>query len=197
MLFLPLMPYTVKKTLERIVETQNHYVVKLKANQPKLLAAARQTVENSRAIDSHYQEEKSRGRLEIRETFLYQRQENMVAGWESIKRIVYVRRTFLSKRKLRQTESYYISDLEENKAQYLGEGIRSHWGIENKLHYVKDVVMREDAECTKHKDAASNLALFRDFAFNILKSENRSIKYACEMFENYSVKDLIGKLLRT
>lgn len=161
------------------------------------MTAAKQTVSQSEPIDYHCEEKISGGRLEIRETFLYQRQDNMAQGWESIQRIAYVRRIFLSKTKEHQTESYYVSDLQTNHAKFMAEGIRSHWGIENKLHYTKDVIMREDAECTKNKDAAANLALFRDFAFNILKNENRSIKYACEIFANYNVKELLIILFRT
>jgi predicted transposase YbfD/YdcC len=148
-------------------------------------------------IDFYKEEEVSRGRLEIRETYLYKRQDNIAQGWESINRIAYVRRIFLSKNKEHKTDSFYISDLETNSAKYLAEGIRSHWGIENKLHYTKDVSMREDDECTKDKQAAANLALFRDFAFNILKTENKSIKYASEIFANYNVKELYNILIRT
>jgi len=63
--------------------------------------------------------------------------------------------------------------------------VRSHWYIENKLHYTKDVIMREDKECTANKDAAAKLALLRNFAFNILKNSNKSIKHATEIFANY------------
>lgn len=176
---------------------QNHYVVKVKGNQPKLLAALEQTVVESEPIDYYRQEKITRGRLEIRETYLYARQDNMAEGWQSISRIAYVRRIFLSKDKEHQTDSFYISDLQTSNAEYIALGIRSHWGIENKLHYTKDVTMREDAECTKHKNAAANLALFRDFAFNILKTKNNSIKYACEILANYNVKDLFCLLVRT
>ena len=57
--------------------------------------------------------------------------------------------------------------------------------------------MKEDARSTQNKNAASNLALFRDFAFNLLKSKNRSIKYATELFANYHIKEIIFFLLRT
>jgi predicted transposase YbfD/YdcC len=75
--------------------------------------------------------------------------------------------------------------------------VRSHWHIENRLHYTKDVIMREDKECTKNKPAAANLALFRNFAFNILKTKDKSIKQATEIFANYNVNELLKILLRT
>jgi predicted transposase YbfD/YdcC len=87
--------------------------------------------------------------------------------------------------------------LQTTDAGYISKGIRSHWYIENKLHYTKDVIMQEDAKCTKNAKAAANLALFRDFTFNILKSKNQSIKQATEIFANYNVKELINILFRT
>jgi predicted transposase YbfD/YdcC len=151
----------------------------------------------SEPISYHKEEAITRGRLEIRETFLYPRQNNLAAGWESINRIIYVRRLFLSKNKEHKTDSFYISDLQISDAKFIAECIRSHWHIENKLHYTKDVVMREDAQCTKNKNAAANLALLRDFAFNILKNKNKSIKQATEMFANYNPKEILKLLNRT
>ena len=57
--------------------------------------------------------------------------------------------------------------------------------------------MREDALCTKNKKAAANLAMFRNFAYNILKEKNKSIKQATEIFASYNVKKLLYILLRT
>ena len=91
----------------------------------------------------------------------------------------------------------YVSDLSTKDAGYFARAIRSHWYIENKLHHVKDVVMQEDNRSTKKKNAAANLALLRDFAFNILKTRNKSIKYATEFFANHNVKELLNILDRT
>jgi predicted transposase YbfD/YdcC len=135
--------------------------------------------------------------LEIRETGLYSRQDNLDEGWESISLIAYVHRYFLSKRIEHKTESLYVSDLKTTDAGFIAEGIRSHWHIENKLHYTKDVIMREDKECTSNKSAAANLALLRNFAFNILKSKNKPIKQATEIFTICNLNEIISILRRT
>jgi predicted transposase YbfD/YdcC len=155
------------------------------------------TVIQSEPIGYFREEAVSRGRLEIRETYLYARENNLAQGWESIQTIAFVCRYFLSKKKEHQTESLYVTDLQTNNAGYVARGVRSHWHIENKLHYTKDVIMQEDSKCTKNKQAAANLALFRDFAFNILNTKNSSIKQATEIFANYNVKELLKILLRT
>jgi predicted transposase YbfD/YdcC len=163
--------------------------------------AIEDTIIDCDPIGYYKEEDIIRGRLEIRETYLYTRQNNMDTGWESINLVVYVRRCFLSKKKEHKTDSFYVSDLQTTDAAFIAGGIRSHWYIENKLHYTKDVIMREDAECTSNKNAAVNLALLRDFAFNILKSEsktkNKSIKQATEFFANCNVMELLSILYRT
>jgi len=162
-----------------------------------LLAAVKQIVKSQQPIKQHICKEKSRGRKETRISSIFLVQDNIPTGWPSINRIVFVQREFISKDKYHKTDSYYITDLLSNDAAYLAQGIRSHWFIENKLHYVKDVFMKENIASTKNKVAAPNLAILRDFTFNILKKENRSIKYASEIFANYNVKDLFNVLTRT
>lgn len=49
----------------------------------------------------------------------------------------------------------------------LAESIRGHWEVENKAHWVLDVVYKED-ECTISKDdGAENMAILRRFALNL------------------------------
>jgi predicted transposase YbfD/YdcC len=68
---------------------------------------------------------------------------------------------------------YYISSL-PNDAQKLGESVRSHWGIENSLHWVLDVGFCED-DCRIRKDnAPQNFALIRQISLNLLNPEKTS-----------------------
>lgn len=66
---------------------------------------------------------------------------------------------------------YYISSL-PNNAQILAESVRSHWGVENSLHWVLDVAFDED-DCRIRKDNAppQNFALLRHIAVNLLSRE--------------------------
>ncbi|MTJ19020.1 ISAs1 family transposase, partial [Dolichospermum sp. UHCC 0299] len=65
---------------------------------------------------------------------------------------------------------YYISSL-TNNAKLLGESVRTHWGIENSLHWVLDVAFRED-DCRIRKDnAPQNFAVIRHIAVNLLGKE--------------------------
>jgi hypothetical protein len=69
----------------------------VKGNQPNLKKALEETIITTDPISYHREEELIRGRCEIRETRLYEQQNNLAQGWENIKRIVLVHRNFLSK----------------------------------------------------------------------------------------------------
>ena len=78
---------------------------------------------------------------------------------------------------LRQCESkisrevrYYISSLPPD-AQKLAESIRSHWGIENPLHWVLDVAFPEDECRIRTGNAPENFALLRHLALSALNQE--------------------------
>lgn len=68
---------------------------------------------------------------------------------------------------------YYLSSLPGNAAEF-AEAVRLHWGIENGLHWVLDVVFREDDARVRVGHAAENLALVRRLALQLLKQERRA-----------------------
>lgn len=191
------MLYIVKKTLQTIIDSHNHFLVKVKANQPTLLKAVKSTVKTFVAVDELLIKETNRGRKETRLIKVFNQKYLLPYQWNMVNSIVVVIREFVKKDKIHQTISFYISDLETTNAKLLLQGIRGHWYIENKLHYTKDVIQKEDKTATKNKIAAANLSIFRNFCFNILKAKNKSIKYASEYFANNNVKELVHNLIRT
>jgi predicted transposase YbfD/YdcC len=64
--------------------------------------------------------------------------------------------------------AYYISSLSLNAAQF-AQGIRGHWGIENRLHWIKDVVFEEDTSKIRLGNAPANLSMIRNLAIAILR----------------------------
>lgn len=65
---------------------------------------------------------------------------------------------------------YYLSSLALDVAT-LARAVRGHWGVENKLHWVLDVPMREDQSRARAGHAAENLATLRRLALNLLRGE--------------------------
>lgn len=70
--------------------------------------------------------------------------------------------------------SYYISSLEA-EAKQLGRSIRSHWSIENSLHWVLDIAFSEDNSRIRKDYGPENMATLRHIALNLLKA-NKSVK---------------------
>ena len=66
--------------------------------------------------------------------------------------------------------SYFISSLRPN-ARRIGTAIRGHWSIENGLHWVLDVVFREDARRLYDRTAAENVALLNRLAVSVLRGD--------------------------
>ena len=66
---------------------------------------------------------------------------------------------------------YYISNLKDS-ASIFQSSIRSHWAIENKLHWTLDVAFAEDASRKRKGNAAQNYSILLKIALNLLKNEN-------------------------
>ncbi len=64
---------------------------------------------------------------------------------------------------------------------FFAKHIRSHWGIENRLHWVKDTQMNEDKSKTKSGNAPENLSIMRNICINLFRLNGKdSIKLAME-----------------
>ena len=88
--------------------------------------------------------------------------------WKGLKTIVMVRR----KRSLWNDEtdnvSYYISSLEADAAM-IADSIRSHWTVENSLHWVLDVTFKEDQSRIRMGHGPENMALLRRLCVSLIK----------------------------
>lgn len=90
---------------------------------------------------------------------------------------------------------YYISSLAGN-AKLLGQSVRSHWGIENSLHWVLDVAFSED-DCRIRKDnAPQNFAVLRHIAVNLLgREKSKKLGTKNKQFLAAMDNDYLSKIL--
>jgi predicted transposase YbfD/YdcC len=111
-------------------------------------------------------------------------------GWNGIKRIVKVRRW--GKREGRQFDeiAYYVLSKPIDCAEMVAKAIQSHWSIENRLHWSKDVNIREDYTTIRKHGQASILVQLNNIAFNTLTLNGyKTIKNTFAKFAN-KVKEL-------
>jgi predicted transposase YbfD/YdcC len=98
--------------------------------------------------------------------------------WKDLKSVVFIESERFIGESLSVETRYYLSSL-PNDARLLNQAVRSHWGVENSLHWVLDVTFDEDRSRIKKENAPENFGLLRRLALCLLKKESsskRSIK---------------------
>jgi predicted transposase YbfD/YdcC len=156
-----------KKTIALIRTQQQHYLVKVKGNERKLFEDIEQVCRSEKQLDTYTSMEYNKGREEHRKMELYPASQQAKKKWCGIKS--FIRCTRWGKRNGREYEtvSYYISDLRISAREF-NKGIRSHWTIENCLHWVKDVVFKEDKCRIRQASGAAVFSVIRGFAITCL-----------------------------
>ena len=93
--------------------------------------------------------------------------------WKNLKQVVKiesVREFKNSHKEIEKATRYFITSLNESPEKILSY-VRSHWGIENKLHWILDVQFDEDQSRKRNENAAQNYSIVLKIALNLLKNE--------------------------
>jgi predicted transposase YbfD/YdcC len=167
---------------QTIVQAQADYVLALKGNQERLADDVAALFADAGAVDfrgiehdAHRTREKDHGRVELRETWVisdpaHLRYVDPEQRWAGLRSLVMVRATTHSSGGVSTQTRYYLSSL-GGSARQIQAAVRSHWGIENGLHWILDMAFREDECRVRAGHAAHNFALLRHTALNLLRHE--------------------------
>lgn len=160
-----------------IIDKQADYVLMVKDNQQELKEQVEKIFAMNPKIQADIEIDFGHGRIEQRTcqtiddlTFLDDKED--WPGLKSIARIISERTDKRSGKNSTQTR-YYISSLVA-KPKVIGKAIRSHWAIENNLHWTLDVVFKEDNSLKKKGNSALNFNIIAKMALNIIERETES-----------------------
>lgn len=166
---------TQKEIAEKIIKNDANYILAVKGNQAQLLEAVEDEFKFAKQLDSSIDQDIGHGRIETRTCSVitdFQFIENQ-DDWKNLTSIIRVESTREFKnsdKKVEKATRYYISNLKDN-ASIFQNSIRSHWAVENKLHWTLDVAFSEDASRKRNQNAAQNYSVLLKIALNLLKNE--------------------------
>lgn len=160
----------------KIIENGADYILSVKENQKQLFEEIKDEFKFSKNIEMDTNIDIGHGRIETRKCSViseFNFVENPDNKWNNLRQIIKIdslREFKNSNKKDEKSTRYYISSLEDVAENYQAN-IRSHWGVENKLHWVLDVAFSEDASRKRKNNAAQNYSILLKIALNLLKNE--------------------------
>ena len=180
---------TQKEIAKALVEKGADYILALKGNQSSLydevVNCATQAIEHGEdGVDFNVTEQRNEGhgRIEYRRIYATDHidfLEEFKKEWKNFKSIAWIESERTVNGKTTREIRYYITSLAPNPKE-LSLHIRSHWGIENKVHWILDVAFREDEQRARAGHIPENMSLIRRIALNMLTKE-KSAKVGIEL----------------
>jgi len=185
----------------KIIKKKADYILALKGNQGNLYKEVKDLFDKIDTPEfkkykhqSDIQIEKDHGRIEQRECVTIENLDWLyeIHQWEGVKSIAKITATVDKGGQQSKEERYYILSL-PGKADFINRAVRKHWFIENKLHWILDVIFKEDYCRVRTGNGAENLNTIRKIALNTIKmdtTEKASFKAKrkmCGWNDNYAL----------
>jgi predicted transposase YbfD/YdcC len=177
-----------KAIAAKVVAGGGDYVLAVKDNQPNLLEDIRRTIataldDGEEGVDYRTWTTrcKGHGRQEERSYMVVEDLSQIRARdeWERLRVVgMYTSARIVGGK--RSDEAHYFIGSRRAGARVYGKALRSHWGVENGLHWQLDVTFGEDANRVQRRNGAENLALIRRLALSLLKRHPGKGSVACK-----------------
>lgn len=191
---------TQKQIAEDLTTAQADYVLALKGNHETAFEEVRTFLDDWATSHAPVETaEKDHGRLEVRRAWLSSDIDwfQDKAAWSRLTSVgmVEAQRHLTGQRQTQRR--YYFSSLPAHEVHRFADAVRSHWGIENSVHWTLDMSFGEDQSRVRKQHAPENLAILRRMALNLLKRETsrqggikvRRLRAACDT--NYLAQILL------
>jgi predicted transposase YbfD/YdcC len=165
-----------KEIVATIVQQGGDYVIAVKGNQAKLLEAMHEAFEH--ALDANeattlHKRERGHGRSETRLCTVIAVPDDFPerTSWAGLQSLAMVSREYVDgKGETHAGVRYYISSLPARRARTIAKAVRSHWSVENQVHWAMDVSFGEDTSRAREQHAQANLGMLRRTALSLLKN---------------------------
>jgi predicted transposase YbfD/YdcC len=170
-----------KEITEAITNQEADYVLALKDNHSELRenteAIFKRIRESDFEAENQYESLKGgHGRVETRRCFtagIEGRGLLDLEGWSGLRTVALVEyERFESGGETSVERRYFVSSLDASEPEKILDATRTHWHIENRMHWVLDVAFDEDQSRTRKGHAAQNMAAVRRLALNLLGAED-------------------------
>jgi predicted transposase YbfD/YdcC len=171
------------KIAEQIIKQEADYVFGLKGNQGLLHKEVIECFKTALATnfmalphDSYEEKEKRHGRYDVRKYWIINAPKNLhrVKEWEGLQTIGMVERESTIGDKTTKETRYFISSLQAD-AKVFANAVRSHWGVENNLHWCMDVTFREDDSRIRTGHGPACMSTLRHICLNLLQKEDSKL----------------------
>jgi predicted transposase YbfD/YdcC len=187
-----------KAIAEKIVEKQADYILAVKGNQPTLEAQIIQSFELEEPASEHITYDKDHGRIEKRTCQVITKLDwiEQKEAWKDLTSIVKVvsERTIISENKTTIDTRYFICNQAFQASKMLA-AIRSHWAIENTLHWSLDVAFDEDSKRNRVDNSAVNTSFLKRITLNLIKKEPSKMSIAHKRLKANRNPEFLSKIL--
>ena len=166
-----------KSIMSQIADQEGDYVVSVKGNQGTFYEEIKAYFLECESFPFFQTLDKKRGTVEQTTIWVTDQIAYLLENhpqWSGLKSIAKVETQKTKNNETKVEERFYITSLDQD-AQLILKAVKAHWGIENNVHWVLDVMMNEDKTCIKNNYSAENMNVIKKISINILYSIQKNL----------------------